>query len=125
MTTPMHLGTRGIVYHPERTLNLTDTFCFSIEGVSADEFVDALLDELVPGQEVGLTDPGPGDCSRLICRTSVGFYTRRICHGMFGDPWHRAMRDEAVAWLLPSAQIMVQRKLVDGYLYLHPGGELP
>jgi hypothetical protein len=115
----MRLPTRGVVYHPEQTRSLTDTYCFSVEGVEASEFVDALLDDLVPGQEVGLPDP-TADCSRRIRRTPSGYQTQRICHGSFTDPWHDATRQQAVAWLLPGAAYMIRLKVADGWLYWYP-----
>ncbi len=115
----MRLSTPGIVYHPERTRNVADRYCFSIEGVDARAFAESLLDELVPGQEVGLADPEL-DCSRRIRRAASGYQTQRICHGSFSDPWHDATRQRAVAWLLPAAQYMVRLKIADGWLYWEP-----
>ena len=119
----MRLTTRGIVYHPDRTPNLTDTFCFSIAGVTAEEFTDALLDDLVQGQEVALIDPGPGDRSRMIRCGAAGFQTRRICHGSFNDSWHDATREQALEWALPCAKLMLRLKSADGYLYLYSDGD--
>jgi hypothetical protein len=116
----MRLTTRGIVYHPEQTPHLTDTFCFSVEGVEAQEFVHALLDDLVPGQEVSLPDP-TADCGLYARRTASGYQTKRICHGSFTDPWHDATRQQVTAWLLPGAEYMISFNLAAGWLYWYPG----
>lgn len=115
----MRLTTRGIVYHPDRTPNIADRHCFSIEGVESREFADALLSDLVPGQEVGLTDP-LGDCSRQIRRATHGFQTKLICHGSLTDAWHDATRQQAMDWLLPAVECMVRLKIADGWLYGSP-----
>ena len=115
----MRLTTRGIVYHPEHTPNLTDRYCFSIEGVEAQEFVHALLDDLVPGQEVSLADP-TADCGLYVRRTLSGYQTKRICHGSFTDPWHDATRLQAEAWLLPAAEYVISLRFAGGWLYWYP-----
>lgn len=115
----MRLSTPGIVYHPERTPSVPDRYCFSIEGVDAHRFTESLLDDLVPGQEVGLADP-ESDCSRRIRRSASGYQTQRICHGSFTDPWHDVTRQQAMTWLLPAAQYMVHLRIADGWLYWEP-----
>ncbi len=115
----MRLPIPGLEYHPELTPNSKDTWCFSVTGVSHLELVDALLDALKPGYEVGLPHP-QHDCSHMMRRTPAGYQVRRICHGHFTDPWRDATRAEATEWLLPCAISMIERDAAEGYLHWVP-----
>jgi hypothetical protein len=53
----MRLELPCLVYHPDLTPSVHDVFCFSAQGVSAAELVDALLDVMQPGYEIGLPHP--------------------------------------------------------------------
>ena len=117
----MRLNLACLVYHPERTPNLHDVWCFAAQGVGASDLVVTLLDAVVPGYEIGLPHP-QHDCSHMMRRTAAGFQVRRICHGHFTDPWRDATRTEAAEWLRPCAKSMIERNAAEGYLYWVPAG---
>ncbi len=115
----MRLSIPCLDYHQELTPDIQDTWCFSAGGVSHLELVDALLDALKPGYEVGLPHPEEG-CSHRMRRTPAGYQVRRFCHGHFADPWRDATRAEATEWLLSCAKSMIERDAAEGYLHWIP-----
>lgn len=108
-------GVAGIAIAPlERHATLLE---FTVQGVSAQQFVQSLLRSLGVGEEVMLPDP-KDDCGRYVRGAPNGWQTRLICHGRFGDEWHDADHDQAVAWLLPAALPMVDDPRITGAITL-------
>ena len=92
---------------------------FTIHGVPAHEFVQALLSALSAGEEVALSDP-EDDCGRYVRAVPGGWQTKLVCHGRLGDVWHDASREQAFAWLMPAAQSMVANPRIEGWIAREP-----
>lgn len=108
-------GVAGMVIAPlQRHATLLS---FTVQGVTASEFVRSLLSSLGSGEEVMLPDP-KDDCGRYVRGVPGGWQTRLVCHGRFGDVWHDANLEQALAWLLPAAQPMVGDTRITGAISL-------
>ncbi len=105
----------GLVLNPPRDPDPNGGLTFTIHGVPALQFVEALLTELHAGEIVALPDP-EDDCGRYVRRAGSAWQTKIICHGRFLDPWHDATRVQAVAWLLPAADHMVNHRHGEGWI---------
>ena len=105
----------GLVLNPPTDPDPLGSLTFTIHGVPALQFVEALLTELHAGEIVTLPDP-EDDCGRYVRRAGSAWQTKIICHGRFMDPWHDATRAQAVAWLLPAAERMVNSRHGEGWI---------
>jgi hypothetical protein len=93
----------GVRYLSEKDAGSRWEYTFVFLDADPNSALRQLLEALVPGHQMLLPDPMPGDCYLEARRTQHGFETKRGCHGAYGT-WHEASIEEAHRWLLPGAQ---------------------
>ena len=98
----MDFAALGIAVTSKRDAGTLVQYSFGLPEGREDEVLFSLLNNMLNGYELSVSDPTNGDCDLEAKRSGSGYEIKRGCHGAYGT-WRKATLEDAHAWLLPGA----------------------